>query len=97
MTEIDNQEEQPNEVKLTAYEKFQLDIEKAKESAEIIVNKALDERALRESMGVDLEGLVENLEEQKNRLLTTEEEIEEELEPMEDLDPSHPEYVQPIG
>ena len=48
-------------------------------------------------MGVDLEGLVENLEEQKNRLLTTEEEIEEELEPMEDLDPSHPEYVQPIG
>ena len=98
MTEQDHQEE---EQILTNYEKFQDNIRKAKESAEMIVNTALDERALRESMGVDLEGLVENLEEQRNKLLEPEPEPEpeiveeEELEPMQDLDPSHPEYVQP--
>lgn len=93
MTEIDNQEEQ---YELTPYEKFQLNIEKAKDLAEKIADKALSELALRESMGNDLEGLVENLEKQGEKLFGAPE-TEEELEPMEDLDPSHPEYVQPIA
>ena len=65
MTEIDNQAEEA--VSLTGYEKFQFNIERAKELAEKIATKALDELAIRESMGTDLEGLVENLEEQDLR------------------------------
>jgi hypothetical protein len=91
MTEQDYQEE---EQILTAYEKFQVGIEKAKELTEKIADKALSELALRESMGNDLEGLVENLEKQGEKLFGAPE-IEGELEPVEDLDPSHPEYVQP--
>ena len=91
MTEQDHQEE---EQILTAYEKFQLNINRARELAEKISNKAIDELALRESMGVDLEGLVESLEKEGEKLFGVPE-VEEELEPMQDLDPSHPEYIQP--
>ena len=98
MTAIDIQEEELNAieeaVELTGYDKFKFNIERAKELAEKIATKALDELALRESMGEDLDGLVENLEEQDLKLFGAPE-IEEELEPIQDLDPSHPDYIQP--
>jgi hypothetical protein len=96
MTELDHQEEIVEDaVMLTAYEKFQFNIERAKELAEKIATKALDELAIRESMGDDLDGLVENLEGQSVRLFSAPE-IEEELEPVQ-LDPNHPDYQSPIA
>ena len=94
MTEQDYQEE---EQILTAYEKFQVGIEKAKELTEKIADKALSELALRESMGNDLDGLVENLEKQGEKLFGAPEVEEEEVD--ESIDPNDPNYTipQPIA
>tara|TARA_R110000868_G_scaffold112527_2_gene302989 strand:- start:18770 stop:19048 length:279 start_codon:yes stop_codon:yes gene_type:complete len=89
MTENDNQTEP------TAYEKFQANIQRAKESAERITNKALEDRSLIEEMDLELEELASELEGKESKLFGTQEEIEE-VETRLDEDPNSPTYNQHI-
>lgn len=72
------QNEHEAEVKMTAYEKFQVNIKKAKASAEKITNKALEDRSLIEEMDLELEELASDLEGQESKLFGTQDEIESE-------------------
>ena len=90
MTEIDNQTE------LTTYEKFQANIQRAKDSAEKITNKALEDRSLIEEMDLELEELANDLEGKESKLFGTPEEIETPAQVM-DTDPNSPTYNQMIN
>ena len=87
--------ENNNQTELTAFEKFQVNIKKAKDSAERITTKALEDRSLIEEMDFELEELTNDLESKESKLFGTQEEIEEIVTRL-DEDPNSPTYNQHI-
>ena len=113
MTELENQDELTNKAfeeleqtqaenrskmngLMNISERLVFNLNKSIASANRILNKALDDKALIESMDVELEKLANDLEDKETKLFGVPE-TEEELEPIQDLDPSHPDYQPPIA
>ena len=71
--------EQELYAELTSYEKFQMNMKKAKESVHNITNKALDNKILIEDMDLELEELVIELKGKETELFGTQKEIQEEV------------------
>jgi tRNA G37 N-methylase Trm5 len=83
------------EKELSVFERLKANIERAKGSADRIMNKALEDRALIEEMDMELQDIADELENKETELLGGEKVDETENAEVEmrmDVDPNSPTY-----